>query len=169
MKVKRLKCKAWKLFSSMTATEAAYMAAFWDGEGCFHLSPGKRKYPEARGSQANVLLYELTKPYGGCICYDPYKDKRLKTQYWYTLHTELLKEFLEAITPYMVFKKDQALLLLEAVNITLKYRRKPLPEEEKQRLDEIDTELKRLKRLKTPIPPEIEAARLVNRRLVARE
>ena len=120
-KIYQLKCQPRKSFRSLTEFEIGYLAGLWDGEGCFYFEDVRKgKYrPVAQCGMSEALLFELAKVYGGLIFAHkvkraPRMRKEPKIQYVWELYSDELKEFLEVIAPKMLFKKDQALLLLEA-------------------------------------------------------
>jgi hypothetical protein len=149
--IKRLICQPQKSFRSLTEVEIGYLAGLYDGEGCFRLE--HQRNPEASCSNTNSRLCNIAKNYGGVISVTKHKKPR-KPLYQWTLRGNLLKDFLEIVAPKMILRGDQALLLLAS----FEYK------ENKEKLKEIDLELKRLKQYEHIVPEELRTARSLLRK-----
>lgn len=150
VKAKRIRLEHPRSFHSLTEPEITYLAALWDGEGCFYFDAARlgKYYPLGQLGMSDARLYHFLKEkrYAGSInASPPQKGIGVKIRYFWYLIGEPLKEFLEVVAPYMVFKKDQALLLLEA----FKYKGN------KEKLKEMDVEIRRLKEVEQPVPEEL--------------
>lgn len=92
-----------------------YVAGFFDGEGCIHLSKNgqckimiTQKQPE--------ILYVMQKQFGGGVF-----AKRNKTGGYFHLQIskkELMLDFLKAVTPYLFVKRAKAEIALQFLELT---------------------------------------------------
>ena len=106
----------------MKETDLAYLAGILDGEGCIHIKKNKRKdCPKGvqyqlgvsvRMSSENICrLYQTF--FGGRI-YQCKKYKSYHKQLWQWIVTACqASDFLKAVSPYLVEKKEEALLGLK--------------------------------------------------------
>lgn len=117
-----------------TDTILAYMAGLVDGEGCLTIARQNRKERKNPSFKTSVTvsntdrrLVDIFKEhFGGCI-YET-KDKRV-SKGWansFTWHCTAgnSRIFLKAILPYLIAKKQQAILILEFQEMQSKYVRK---------------------------------------------
>ena len=129
---------------SWPETDLAYIAGFFDGEGCITtgVHPGGRTALRVQITQKDVspLLFIKERFEGGYI-----RPERDCWQLGWS-GTKALP-FLSAIQPYLIAKQGQARLALEwiALNGGRYPRGKHLPPDVKARRTEIHHELKRLK------------------------
>jgi len=72
----------------------------------------------------------------------PYKPNRKKAYLWFTHNLFIVKKLLEEVQPYLIAKKEQALLVLKFCNLRLSNYHKPYDKEE----EEIYLKLKELNR-----------------------
>jgi len=152
VKIYRLKLQEIRSIHSLTDFELGYLAGLWDGEGWLGFDDARagRYYPSAQLGICDPHLYEIAKKCDrGGIC--AHGTKTGKIEYVWFFHGKSLKEFLETIGPGMIVKKDQALLLLEA----FKYKGN------KEKLKEIDAEMRRLKETELPVPEELMKGQIV--------
>ena len=96
--------------AKISETDIAYVAGFFDGEGC--ISIGKNGSVELRivNTAKNVLI-RLQKLFGGSITNRTQKAN--KTQYAYSFYGEKAIEFIILIKPYLIEKLPQAETILE--------------------------------------------------------
>jgi len=107
-------------FSEATEGEKQYLAGLWDADGSFSIVFKKRSKsyrPRATLSGTSLLLYQLSQKYEGAVYLSSMK-KGKKPSYNFVIRAhEPLREFLNAVIPYLWIKQCQAQLLLEALNI----------------------------------------------------
>ena len=110
----------------------AYVAGIWDGEGSFSIGRGGRKpnHDHPKGyynyqllislGNTNVILIDwLVGMLGGAkyLGYRPKTDKH-KTGYLWRIHgKEQQRDFICGVLPYLLLKKEQALLALQTLDI----------------------------------------------------
>lgn len=98
-------------------TELAYVAGLLDGEGTIAIA--KQKPNSGSKSIKYILKIHITnthlgvllqcqKQFGGYICSKTHYYYRRKACYEWVLLVSKAKEFLKAILPYLVIKKEQA-------------------------------------------------------------
>jgi hypothetical protein len=99
--------------------EFAWAAGFFDGEGWVKIQKrGSKKY---LGYYLRIginhvdpaPLYKLQKLFGGSVRHDKKVNGNRKPRYVWTLSTKNAKEFLSALMPYLVNKREVASLGLE--------------------------------------------------------
>lgn len=123
------------------------MAGFLDGEGYIGMHKRKRKdwnyeyhISMTIGQKDGKTLDWIKDNFGGFI----HKVKRDETYMWLVSNKEAYN-ILKQLTPYLKYKKPQALVALDFYeNRDL---RRPIPTEELQRRENCLLELKRLKRV----------------------
>lgn len=101
--------------------EDAYFAGIIDGEGCisFYSRKGGRSSGKTHTIAIAVsmtwkpIIEALQKRFGGSIHKRTKPHPQLKQQYSWTVAANLAKKCLEAVAPYLIEKKDQAVLVLE--------------------------------------------------------
>ena len=109
-----------RLWYTITMTDA-YFAGLFDGEGCISInktSGGKRQYKrfgfQLRTSVTNTnldILYALQNSYGGKVYIREKKNARNYGN-WITVSNQCI-EPLSLWLPYLIIKKNQALIALE--------------------------------------------------------
>lgn len=109
-----------------TNFSAEYLAGLFDGEGCINIY--KRRRERARGgyelipqaivclTKGSEILHELKSRYGGDLSIRQRQANWSPVTYWNLRHKGL-KKFLNDILPYLIIKKQQAMLALEYSSI----------------------------------------------------
>lgn len=102
---------------SLPTIELAYLAGFFDGEGCIHVSKCKRSDRKNDRFQYQLRIQisqknrepldKLVAGWGGGIY-----DIKSKGMYSWQLHSRKAERFLEAILPFLRDKAEQAELAL---------------------------------------------------------
>lgn len=115
----------------------AYLAGIFDGEGCIHVNTRDNEaftYQLSVTSTDIELLNWIKDLVGGRI-YGPFKGKKnwRNAYYWHAngLHG---KRILQAISPYLILKKEAAQLFIEAVTISYNNNNRKRSPQFKQRL-----------------------------------
>jgi hypothetical protein len=119
---------------NLSDTQWAYLAAMMDGEGSFSISRGGRKPDPLHGHPKGYMNYQLKVCLGntnrklidwlldtvggGCyVGHRPKTDKH-KVGYNWQLHGKVeQKEMILGVLPYLLLKKEQALVALEMLAI----------------------------------------------------
>jgi intein/homing endonuclease len=118
----------------LSDTQWAYLAGIMDGEGSFSIARGGRKPDPEHGHPNGYINWQLKISIGntnenlhawllenvGGAKYLGHKSKtdKHKSGYNWQLHgKENMKEFIEGVLPYLVLKKEQALLALESIAV----------------------------------------------------
>jgi len=101
-----------------------YCAAFFDGEGCVHIAKENRKrlvvplyagyVVIVQGERQSAVLYKYQKLFGlGTIMTQrKAKDNWQSVDRW-QLSAKAAEQFLRKILPYLIVKKEQAIIFLE--------------------------------------------------------
>ena len=97
--------------------DVRYLAGFFDGEGCIQLVNRVTKEGKQRSNmsvvitQANLdILHDIELRYKGSI----YELKKTPNKCWQlVLSASNALEFLQDVVPYLIIKKEQALLAIE--------------------------------------------------------
>jgi len=101
-----------------------YLAGFFDGEGCITLTKcgisktGVQKY-RVEIQVTNTVktpLIEYEKLFGGSI-HKQVRDHPLRDCYKWTVTNKKAHKFLSTMIPYLIIKKDEALIALEWCSI----------------------------------------------------
>ena len=95
--------------------ELAYIAGFLDGEGCVRVAT-QGNYPHMEVTITNTAeepLKFIEKIFGGGICKIDSKCIEHKDIYKWYIYGKHLTTMLEALLPYLIVKKKQALLVIE--------------------------------------------------------
>ena len=112
---------------SLTNTEAAWLAGFLDGEGCFAIYIQKRSsgiyyHPRVQATNTSQEVLETIKMMTGCGCIvSPEKT----VEHWKPIHTWIVnnhqysRAVLEAVLPYLRVKRKQAEILIEFIDCKL--------------------------------------------------
>lgn len=107
------------IFTCMKVTDHAWAAGIIDGEGCITIKKQRGKYYHFQiivgqsGDTLPVMLSKLQELYGGNIG-NPYTDTRIRTPKWYwQVVCGTAEDALKKMLPYLVQKRDQALVALE--------------------------------------------------------
>jgi hypothetical protein len=104
-----------------TQEELAYFAGFFDGEGCVGIYIKKRKQWKHPHHRLDVYitnthpgpLRKLMSLFGGEIHVHVKQQPHHKTAWRWNLQSRKAEEFLQQILPFLIVKKDEALLALE--------------------------------------------------------
>jgi len=114
------------IISKLTEAQKAYLAGFFDGEGCIHIGT----YPPGVYSastispfhQLSIMLGNTNKLILEHICSllsagniqrVEGKNSRTRPYYQWRIHGRKALEFLELIKPYLILKKKEAALAIE--------------------------------------------------------
>ena len=104
----------------MNATDIAYVAGFFDGEGCVHIH--KRCYPPGKVYYALLVTISNSKSkpleyikdiFGGSLRQDQDKRPNRSLMYELRLNGEKAGQLLSAVLPYLKVKGDVAKLGIE--------------------------------------------------------
>jgi len=126
-----------------------YLAALIDGEGCVDIHG---MTPEISVGMKSLLPYMLWKEYGGRI-YKRWKGRKEAESLIYSWEigkSKRLRPFIISIMPFSRIKHRQLELLLEAVNMKIKYHYKKKPDGFRQRLLEIKSLISELNSMNPP-------------------
>ena len=103
------------------ATEIAYIAGLFDGEGCvatyFHTGRYAQVIPKVAMTDPRPLT-AIAHMFGGTV--RRIKDNRkphYKPQFEWAVYGKKAKAFFEAIRPYAIVKRDQIELAIELLNL----------------------------------------------------
>lgn len=146
----------------MRETEIAYLAGFFDGEGCIQINKvgtelakrynkNGRYYLMVSVNQVNPAPLEiLQKSYNGTI--GPHAEKtstKRKTWVW-RVQGKHADKFLEDILPYLLVKKEEALVALQFRETFWpngrKHRNLPLTDEEISKREEYRLKIRDIKK-----------------------
>ena len=99
-----------------TDVELAYAAGLFDGEGC--VACGFERGVQARVKAVVSLtdprpLLRMQKLFGGSLRFVPPTKKNHRTKCCWELGSGATTLFLSAVLPYLIIKRDQALLAIE--------------------------------------------------------
>lgn len=100
---------------TVTSEDLAYIAGFFDGEGCIIISMGK-DYNRIETTVCNtkdITLYWLQSIFGGCVSKRISKNPKRKDVYVWATVSRVAGRFLSIIQPYLKLKYEQAELALE--------------------------------------------------------
>lgn len=133
----------------LTEPEKAYLAGLFDGEGTVG-------YYNFRDRHESTVMITSTDPrvmtwiqekvgYGNiCTIRNSYHRRKHVVHHWRISNKPRVKDFLEAVVPYLIIKKDQAELMLALWAIEGQ-KRLHITHEVKVRRDTVMMELKSLK------------------------
>ncbi len=130
-------------------TDYIYMAGFFDGEGCIRINKRTRpRNPEyclfiTIGQKDGAVIDWLVTTFGGHI-----HTVRRDGSFIWIASNKKAHSVLEKITPYLKYKKPQALVALQLAGNERKTR--IITPEEIARRESIYQEVKRLKKVFTP-------------------
>lgn len=97
-------------------TDLAYLAGFFDGEGCISIAVYKENYLGIRieiGQNTRQELDLFSKYFGGKVTAKPDKRYKTKSYRWAPGKIEQIKKVLTDLLPYLRQKKRRAELALE--------------------------------------------------------
>lgn len=134
----------------LTETEKAWLAGFWDGEGSITIFT----HVEKSGREKICPTINVTNTHEGVIAYviqlldklgtsfsvfqrKTGNDKHKDAYHLATRNMQYIKIVLEALLPYLVCKKAQAILVLRYVNKKMEQRK----DNQKPRYDDEDFDL----------------------------
>lgn len=107
-----------KAFRKLTDVEAAYLAAFIDGEGSIFIRvDNKRKYyqPIVKIGVTHPIIVDLCNRYGGIWIYDEPKKRANKPIYIWWWTSKMIRHYLPQILPFLKMKQEQAKILLRSI------------------------------------------------------
>lgn len=120
--------------SSLTLTEAAYVAGIIDGEGCIHLAKSERRkwdgvFQTGRMFIVVSLTYQplitwLGNTIGGYVRQVKQKNPKHKTVWLWRLSGHNAASLLSTLLPYLRIKQEQALIAIEYDATSTKNREK---------------------------------------------
>jgi len=155
-KAERLGLSAGSKVRSLSCCERAHIAALIDGEGSIFIAKGKGKtswgyyfVPTITIANNCKELLEKAREIIGAGC-SPCKLKywtnmgNRKVGWYFTIHTNAIKDLIPQIIDWLVAKRKHAELILEFVNLSSKRRGKHIPPSKRE--EEIYWELKKLNR-----------------------
>ena len=94
---------------TLTNSDLAYMAGYFDGEGCITVASGLRLLVTATYPAG---CEKLRAAFGGRLCKRK-TDPKNKQQWQWTLFGEAAHGALRRLAPYMLEKQEQALLAMQ--------------------------------------------------------
>ena len=110
----------------MLDTDLAYVAGFFDGEGCISITKNGAVDVRIINTAHNVLV-KLQSVFGGSITE---RSQRVnKKQYAYSFYGENAVKFLELVKPYLIEKLPQAETVLEYYELRNNIQRVTIPGE----------------------------------------
>jgi len=130
----------------------AYLAGIFDGEGCFLLHKHKNKKLKIGYSwQISATITQNNPEFLKWIIkkvgYGQYVRGKNSRASFINFSSNHLRDLVPHVMPYLRIKKPQAELLLEALQIATLRRKRINLVETNNRLNEIEQEMKRLKRV----------------------
>jgi hypothetical protein len=147
----------------LTSEQIAYFAGLFDGEGCI-AARLEKNYCRGGNTMARAkVTVAMTDPrplrmlqdaFGGSLKSKPPKESHHKTKWTWWLGSAASRDFLEQLLPYLVVKKDEAILAIELHkrttgyrqrNLGFRYGRAPLSQEEMSLRAGLVDQIKRLK------------------------
>lgn len=137
-----IKCK------QLTKTQAAYIAGILDGEGCITLSrSGKYLRPlvSVVNTKKELLEYLVTSTGLGKVLVSKRPSKTSNIPYRWQIWSKQSSLFLIQVLPFLVIKKQQAILLLNFANRSnTKHGRNGLSKDDVNHQTSIYNQLKKL-------------------------
>lgn len=125
-------------------TDLAYIAGYIDGEGTFSVGKG---FIEVQIANTHLPTLDwLRRLFGGSIARQNNRPENYKPAYSLRLRSRKAERLCKDILPYLDQKQEECRLLLR-FQATMVYRGKEVPQEIKDIRQNIDTELRRLKRV----------------------
>lgn len=148
------------LVNDLSPYDIAYLAGLFDGEGCVRVALMNRGATQKRRQRkviylgievANTyepIMYWLQTNFGGHV-YKVKRNKRTDNTCWsWHLHGDSLKLLLSLIIPYSRIKKEELLVLLEAVNMKRGLIGKPHPESYYEKVRELSAKAIKIRKAK---------------------
>jgi len=118
---------------------ASYFAGYLDGEGCITISSGGSAYVCISNTYLPILK-AIKKKYGGLLYRKNHPNPNARQQWRWQASGATAVSVVADVLPYLIEKREQAILLLE-------YRSLRSTAENRPRRDEIKSQIKALKRL----------------------
>ena len=127
------------IINSLTEAQKAYLAGFFDGEGCIHIARysidtkrrGKSPFFQLSlilGNTDKTILEHIRSIFGaGNIQCTKGKNDKTRSYYQWRIHGRKALEFLELLKPYLILKKEEAALAIEFQSGKLNTMRGPKP------------------------------------------
>lgn len=134
--------------------ELAYLAGFWDGEGSFGIYWHKgtsRHYGVVQMSNTDhKIVQTFEERFGGTVHLYGHKGKQNRHWHWsLNASTNKIRKFLQAMTPYLRQKKEEAEVLMEFCDtIGVKHKGHAVPPEVIKCRSKLAARIKDLKRNK---------------------
>lgn len=133
----------------MTEVEKAYLAGIFDGEGTIGYYDYRKRHESTvmiTNADPRIMTWILEKIGYGCVTTirKAYDRRKHIVHHWRISNRPRVKDFLEAIVPYLIIKKDQAELLLELWKVE-KSSRNMITSTVKTQRDQVMNQLKLLK------------------------
>lgn len=133
----------------MKETRLAYLAGFFDGEGCIFSYITRKNYPPTLGLQVTNthpdVIYLFKEVFGGYIVKSVRAGPRKTAYIWY-LKGQAAKNVLELFMPYLITKKEQARIGIELQSLVVSLGAR-LTDEQRSRRYELAAELAANKRI----------------------
>lgn len=114
------------IISKLTETQKAYLAGFFDGEGCIHIgtyppgiysastiSPFHQLSVTLGNTNRTILEHICTLLSAGNIQSSKGKNSKTRMYYQWRIYGTKAMEFLELLKPYFILKKEEAVLAIE--------------------------------------------------------
>ena len=130
---------------TMKKEDLIYVAGLIDGDGCITTSFQSFRLTLSNTDKRMILWLQRT--FGGNVNNQhlPENPKWNPSWKWVICAKEDLKTFLELISPYLKFKREQAILVLNFLRKYPKHHGRKTSEAEKQEYLKVKNQLKRLK------------------------
>ena len=134
----------------LTEGEAAYLAGIFDGEGTVGLYNSRNRHESTvmiTNTDPRLMLWIKDKIGYGCIATirNSYHRRKHVVHHWRICNRPRVKDFLEAIIPYLIVKKDQAELLLSLWQLEGNKSKVKITPDVKAKRDYVMEQLKYLK------------------------
>ena len=102
--------------------ELAYIAGFFDGEGCITTSSGSNTLTVSASNTIRAPLEFIQRVFEGHVTIHKYSKPR-NVLYDWVIYGQNAAEMLQWLLPYLIVKKEQALLGVELVMSRDKHRK----------------------------------------------
>lgn len=143
-----------QVLNKLTPEQAAYIAGFWDGEGSIgiwaHKRPNRKRshYYNVRMTVSNtnleVLEYIRDLLGSGTIHQEKVVNGNAKTLYRLCLSEGKTRQLIPQLLPYLVVKKKQAVLCLQALSVRYNGGRAGVDDETWKKQDQFHSECAKL-------------------------
>ncbi len=141
---------------SLSATEAAYFAGHFDGEGCIQIG-NKRKFPNVQIVVVNCCLPVLERykdMFGGAIYQRVKRGNHKKNIFaWQMSRIANVRAFIKAVLPYSVEKREQLNVAANFLRLRSSLgTRNSVPATIRRDASELESQLRLLKRQEYSLP-----------------